>query len=681
VLPIRGALRAKEGGDVQRRAAMTDPRFETALRLQYAGDLDAASGVLNDIIAADPRDCDALYLLGFIAIDRGALSEAERLIGQALALNPRFPDALYNHGRVLEMLGRNEEAIRAFDTLLALNPRVAKAWNLRGIALARLQRHDEALAAYGRALALDPNMMEAWANRGVAESNLGRFEDALASFSRNLALRPQNAEALVRHANALCALKHYEPAIAEYERALANDPDLPFVRGDRLHAKLHCGDWRSLEHDAAAIAAGIDAGKRVIQPGINLALAASAEAQLRCTRIWVDDTKTDAAPLPPAGPYRHDRLRVAYLSADFGDRVVANVSAGVFERHDRDRFDTVAIAFGADDGSPMRARLKRAFGQFVDVARETDRGVADLLRRMEIDVAVDMMGYTTHCRSGILALRPAPIQVNWLGYPGTMAAGHIDYILADATVIPEEHKRFYTEKVVWLPGCYLPYDSERRPAGHRPTRAEAGLPDTGFVFASFNNSYKFAPATFAVWMRLLGDFEDSVLWLPEHSPAFRANLTREAEALGIAPERLVFARYVGSADDHLARLAHADLFLDTAPYGAHSSAADALRAGVPVVTCPGGAFPGRVAASLLTAAGLTELIARDWAEYESLARDLARNPKMLAPSKARLADARMTVKLFDTAAFTRDLERAYATMVAMHEAGQAPDAFAVADGP
>jgi protein O-GlcNAc transferase len=668
-------IHAKPGDEALQFAAMNDPQFESALRLQMAGDLDGASRILEAILGTDPNHFNARYLLGFIALKHGDFAGAEQHIGAALAINPQSLDALYNHGRALERLGRHEQALAAFDALLALNPRVTVAWNYRGIALLALQRHVEALAAFERALEIEPEMAEAWANRGTAETALGRSEDALASFARSLELRPNSPAALVRHAKALVALDRFETAIPEYERVLAGAPDFPFAFGDYVFAKLNCCEWRALEEERAAILAGIAAGERVVQPGVALTITDSAEAQLNCAEIWAKQAVAVANPLPRPTDYRHDRIRVAYLSADFRDCAVGSVCVGVFEQHDHDRFETIAIALGPDDASAMRARIRSAFTQFIEADRESDRAVAERLRALEVDIAVDMMGYTRQCRPQILAFRPAPVQADWLGYPGTLAVEHIDYILADRVVVPEEHKRFYSEKVVWLPDSYLPYDSSRRPAATRPTRSEAGLPEVGFVFASFNNACKFAPNTFDIWMRLLGAVDGSVLWLPGHGAAM-ANLKREAERRGIASDRLVFASFTGQPEAHLARLGHADLFLDTAPYGAHSSAADALRAGVPVVTMPGGAFQARVAASLLTAAGLGELVAQDWADYESIARDLAQNLDSLAATKQRLACAQQGPP-FDTARFARGLERAFQAMIRAHRAGRPAAHFAV----
>src|SRR5258706_6926608 len=373
---------------------------------------------------------------------------------------------------------------------------------------------------------------------------------------------------------------------------------------------------------------------------------------------------------------RHDKIRVAYLSADFYSHATAALMAGVFETHNRTRIETTAVSFGPDDKSPMRNRLTAGFDRFLDVTRQSDSDVAQLLRSTEIDIVVDLKGYTQEARPGILAFRPAPVQAQYLGFPGTTGADYIDYIIADRTVIPETDRAYYSEKVVYLPDTYQANDSERRIADVTPSRAEAGLPDDGFVFCSFNNTYKIGPEIFAVWMRLLTSVEGSVLWLYQDNEAAARNLRREAEARGVSPQRLVFARRADLAE-HLARHRLADPFPDTLPYGAHTTASDALWAGLPVLTCLGAAFPGRGAASLLPAVGLSELVTTTLVGYEQHALKLARQNDALVAIKAKLKSNRDAAPLFDTMRFTRNLEAAYLRMWEQYQRGESPEAFAV----
>jgi predicted O-linked N-acetylglucosamine transferase (SPINDLY family) len=440
--------------------------------------------------------------------------------------------------------------------------------------------------------------------------------------------------------------------------------------------------WDKLAARVEALRAQVRSRSNVVEPFTFLAVSHSAEEQRLCAERHVQE-KLPArfAPLWQGTRYRHDRIRLAYLSADYHEHATAYLAAGLFERHDRARFELIGVSYGPHDASPMRGRLERAFERFVDVRNRSDEEAARMLHALEVDVAVDLKGHTTGSRPGILAHRPAPIQAAYLGYPGTMGAPFIDYLLADRVVIPEDERRFYAEKVVYLPGCYQVNDAQRAIAPRTPSRAEAGLPRDGFVFCCFNNNYKILPPVFGAWMRLLRDVPGSVLWLLEDNTAAKRNLQEAARARGIDPARLVFAARLPPAE-HLARHRAADLFLDTLPCNAHTTASDALWAGLPVLTCAGTTFAGRVAASLLSAIGLDELVTSSPQEYEALALALARDPGRLAGLRGRLARERATAPLFDTERFRRGLEAAYAAMWEAWQRGEAPQAFAVeADGP
>jgi predicted O-linked N-acetylglucosamine transferase (SPINDLY family) len=546
--------------------------------------------------------------------------------------------------------------------------------------LLQLGRRPEALTYYESFLKAHPESAEAWHNRGIALSQMERFSEAVASFDRVLALRPDSALTWSNRGNALHEQKRYEDAIRDYDRALALDPEQGSARGYRLLAKLWSCDWLDLDAEIADVLARQRSGSRVIQPFGNLMISRDPADQLNCARVWA----RSEGPQPPlwrGERYTHDKVRVAYLSGDFCVHPVSILMAGVFEQHDKSRFETIAISFGPDDASALRARLMRSFDRFVDVRGRTDFEVASLLRQAQVDIAVDLMGLTGNSRPGILASRPAPVQVTYLGFPGTTAATHMDYIIADRIVIPAGDERHYSEKVVYLPDTYMAGDSKRRASDREFGRAEAGLPEAGFVFACFNNSYKLRPEMFSLWMRLLKTVEGSVLWLSEPNAGAIRNLRREAERRGVAAERLVLAPFLPDLDDHLARLTLADLFLDTLPCNAHTTASDALFMGVPVLTTPGSTFAGRVAASLLSAIGLPELIAPSLSAYEARAVEFARDGQALRAVKARLDANRASAPLFDTARFTRHFEAALAGMRERHRRGLAPESITVASAP
>jgi predicted O-linked N-acetylglucosamine transferase (SPINDLY family) len=613
-----------------------------------------------------PEAAVAAYIEGCRLAAENRLDRAMAAFERAIVIAPAFVEALTNHGALLLAAKKHEDALKSFDAALAINPTMVEAWNNRGNALAEMGRQEEAVSSYDKVLAAKPGMFEPLLNRANALLALRRAGDALAGFDRALNARPDNADALKGRANALFELKRFEEAIAGYEAALARAPEQEYARGDLAFSKLQCCDWRGWHNDRDDLAAAVRAGKRVVNPFQFLALSQNPETQRQCAAIWVAD-KFPPRPKPvgQSAPATAKKIRIAYLSADFRNHAVAHAMAGVFEHHDRAQFETIAIAWGENDGSEMRARLGQAFHQFINVERESDSQVAGRLRAMDVNIAVDLMGFTAECRTGIFAARAAPIQVNYLGFPGTMSAPYMDYLLADRIVIPEADQRHYGEAILYLPDSYLPLDCARA-IGKTPSRREAGLPETGFVFASFNNSFKFSAPVFDIWMRLLQRVENSVLWLSHANPAAQRNLAQEAQKRGIEPGRLIFAPFAARAEDHLARLGVADLFLDTLPYNAHATAADALYAGLPVLTCKGESFAGRVAASVLSAAGLPELVTESHDAYEALALKLAGDSGMLAQLKTRLAQNRQTHPLFDTAGFTRHLEAAYVQMWERH---------------
>jgi protein O-GlcNAc transferase len=579
----------------------------------------------------------------------------------------------------LQKLNRHGQALAAFDQTLTLDSEHSLALFRRADSLRLLGRLRDAVETYDRYLARHPDTAEAWHNRGVALSELKRFDDAVFSFGKALALRPDSAESWHNRGTAHVELKEFQEAVFDYEHTVALRPELPYARGNLMLARLQCCDWRDFAQERAGIAAGLREGSPAIVPFGNLMISDSPADQFQCARIWMERHGVAAQPLWRGERYKNQRIRLAYLSGDFRAHPVAILMAGVFEQHDPERFETIAVSFGPDVQSEVRTRVKGAVETFIDARGKSDFEIASLLREREVDIAVDLMGLTADCRSGIFAFRPAPAQVNYLGYPGTMAAESMDYIIADRVVVPEGEKHQYREKIVYLPDAYLASDDKRSIAARRPSRAEAGLPNEGFVFCSFNNTYKFTPEMFAVWMRLLRRVEGSALWLPESNPSAQRNLKRVAEAEGIDPGRLVFAAHLASPEDHLARLALADLFLDTLPCNAHSTASDALWAGLPVLTCKGSTFAGRVAASLLHALGLPELITRSLPDYEANALFLATDAAAVADLKAKLARQRKIAPLFDTLRFTRNLESAFATMRDRTERGEAPRSFAVGE--
>lgn len=623
--------------------------------------LPEALDSVDRALALNPRHLEAIDTRGGILLDMGRPQEALASYDQALALAPGFPDSLNNRALVLKALRRSEEALVSVDRALAAHGGMAEAWNNRGIILFDLKRMGEAIDSYDRALSLHPAYAEAFNNRAVAKTALKRFAEALSDCDRALALKPDFADAFYNRGNALSELSRPEEALGDYQRALDIDPGHPNALSGLANAALLIGDWQRTAELGARLKADVLADRSVIQPFVVMGYFDDNELQLRAAQHYVRRAGPGPVPALWRGErYGHDKIRIAYLSADFHNHVTSALTVEMFERHDRARFEITAISFGPDDASAMRARLVAAFDRFHDARQQSDRAVAELLRALEIDIAVDLGGHTSGARPWVLAHRPCPVQAKYMGYPGTSGSDFIDYLIADRIVVPPDQEPYFSEKLAALPDTLWVTDTARV-LPPPPTRAEAGLPETGFVFCCFNHNWKITAPIFDVWMRLLNQVNGSVLWLLEGNAAIGANLRKEAAARGIGPERLIFAGRT-TPDQHLARQPLADLFLDTLPYNAHTTASDALWAGLPLVTLPGKSFPARVAASILEAANLPELIAPDLPGYEALALKLAREPAALKAIRDRLAD-KNTMPLFDTARFTRNLETAYLSML------------------
>lgn len=583
-----------------------------------------------------------------------------------------------NHAWRLHRGGEHERAAELYRSILRSEPGNFDALYLLGMLHGQNGRFEEAQYFTGEAAKANPQSADAFFLRSYALQKLERYGDALVCLDRTLALNPLLKQALLNRIAVLFRLRRFEEAAADCENLLALDPDYPFVRGNRLFAKLQTCDWRGLEAERNAIIADVAAGKRVVAPFQAKALGLSPQEELRCAGIWGDDQVPKLRRLWCGETYEHEKIRIAYVSGDFHAHAMPNLAAGLFEHHDRQRFETVAISFGPDDGSEMRARLTRAFDHFVDMRGRSDAEIGMAMCEMEIDIAVDLMGFTEGARPGIFAARPAPVQVGYLGFPGTTGSDYLDYLIADDVVVPESDSPHYSESIVTLPGTFMPADAGRAISPRVITRAEEALPEDAFVFCCFNAPYKINPQMFALWTRLLASIPNSVLWLGQIDAAAERNLRREAQAHGVPGGRLIFAARRNSPAEHLARLRLADLFLDTLPYNAHATASDALWAGVPVLTCRGQSFAGRVGASLLAACGLSELVAGNLGDYERLASELARAPVRLAKLKAKLAAAR-TSPLFDTAGYTHRLEQAFVTLWERAQRGEAPIGFKIPD--
>ena len=641
---------------------------------------DEALAAYDRALSLDPSSATAHSnrASALLALKRHA--EVLESCDRAISIRPDLAIAHCNRGAALLSSKRYVEALASFDRAISLDSTLPLSYSNRASALLGLGQYTEALANCDHAIALDPTHAPAYSNRGLALLALRRHAEALASCDKAVRLDPNSALAHSNQGTALSYYGEYLEAFTAFDTAFTIEPDLQFVEAMRFHMKQMLCRWDNFNEDAEHLLAGLRNRKLLITPFSFLITPSLPADQLQCAKAFAE-LQPAATRLWQDQIYSHDRVRIAYLSADFRNHAVGHLIAGLFEQHDKSRFEITAISFGPDDNSAVRHRIKSGAEHFRDVRDNSDAEIAGLIHRHEIDIAIDLMGWTQDCRPTVLARRPAPIQVNYLGYPATMGADWMNYIMADATTVPKDHWSYYTEKVVWLPDAYQVNDSKRSIADETPSRGACGLPEDAFVFCCFNNTFKMTPAMFDIWMRLLLAVEGSVLWLFEGDSSAaaarcRQNLQREAEERGVSPERVIFAGRTTLAD-HLARHRQADLFLDTLPYNAHTTASDALWAGLPVLTCLGPTFAGRVAASLLKAAELPELITTSLQDYEALALKLARDPALLATIKAKLARNRGHCALFDTTRFTRHIEAAYRQMWQAYQDRIAPASFAV----
>ncbi|HEY3948153.1 tetratricopeptide repeat protein [Phenylobacterium sp.] len=662
---------------------MSEPTQKTARAwldegadLYAAGRYAEAEAATRQALKLEPGNLGALSNLGAMLRVQRRAAEALATFEQGLAIAPDSAALRVNHANLLNDLQRWGEALASAEAACAAAPADGAAHAARGQALAGLGRREDAVEAFVQAMNLAPGQPVIGFNLAKTLFEMNRPDDAMAVYAELAARLPGAPRVQAERGHAFAMLGRWAEAAEAYGKAYALAPDLPHLLGQLLMSRQRICDWTDFEALSTDLARRIEAGQPAATPLPTAALPITRRQQLLCARTYSAQTfalaPRDLA--PPPGP----RLRVGYFSADFHAHATAFLMAEMLELHDRDTFEVTLFSFGPDDESPMRGRIQAAAERFYDVRRLGAHAIAEMARGLPLDIAVDLKGFTAGSRPEIFAGRAAPVQVSFLGFPMTSGAPFLDYLVADPVLIaPPKRGEMgetadYSEKIAWLPDCYQPNDRKREISDRVTTRADHGLPDDSFVFASFNGSFKIAPGVFSLWMEMLREVPGAVLWLLGDEPVAAANLKAAAKGAGVDPARLVFAPPVVLAR-HLERLRHADLFLDSLPYGAHTTASDALWAGLPLVTRKGETFAGRVAASLLTAAGLPELIVETWDAYKGLALGLARDPDRVASVRARVAAARAASPLFDTPRYVANLEALYRRMHERRLAGLAPD--------
>jgi protein O-GlcNAc transferase len=655
----------------------------SAEALSHRGNVLHALGRLHEALESydralklDPDNVGIFYNRAITLTQLRRLKEAIESYDEVLTRSPLDADAWFNRGVMLSDLGDTRNALASYDKAIAIRPDYAEALYNSGIALAALQRFPEACDRYNLALAAKPDFAEAFYNRGVLLHALNQLEEALADFDRAVAIKPGFCQALNNRAAVLFDLKRPQQALEGYRQVLSLDPDDPYALGGMASAALNICDWAETSRLSPLLTDAVFRDNVIIPPFTLLGYSDDPAILSRAAANLVRKIAPQQSPTVSAASSVPGKIRIAYLSGDFRDHAVAALAVELFERHDRSRFEVLGISYGHDDGSEMRQRLRKAFDSFADIRNKSDAASAALLKEAGVDIVVDLNGHTQGSRQGILSHRPCPVQVTYLGYPGPSGADYVDYVIADPIVLPSDQQPFYKEQIVHLPHCYQVNDSKRSIAAQAGARRDHGLPEHGFVFCCFNNNWKITPSLFAVWTGLLADVPNSVLWLMTDNDGASSNLRRHVEGAGIDPHRLIFAPRL-PMPSHLARHRLADLFLDTLPYNAHTTASDALWAGLPLITCKGKSFAGRVAASLLKAIGMPEMVTEDLASYRALAFRLATDRHKLNAIRAKLGQNRSTTPLFDGEGFRCAIEAAYLQMWKIAQAGEQPRYFRI----
>jgi len=683
-------------------------QFNLALEFHRRGDLISAKEIYTRLLVSHPENAEVLHLLGVIALQNQELTKAIGLISKALVINPQMPaafsnlgnaykdqkdldkalkcyqcalkldplfeDAISNIGNVFYDKKNYVEAMNFYNRAIALNPRHADAYYNRGNIYLHFDKNVDALNDYTKSLEFNPSIVDAYLNRGQAHKKMGNYPAALADFSRVIEMQPRYAEAYYHRAVTYFAENnHTLTALEDLKKAAQLKPDLDYLLGAIFFNKKAFADWEDLENLGKQLLEMAEKGNRAITPFAFISHFDSLSQQLNVTKIWItSQINQDTTGLSPLQKIpRKEKIHLGYFSSDFNEHPVTYASAGLFRNHDKSKFKITGFYFGRKKDATVES-LSKTFDEFYNIADLTDVEVTELARKLKIDIAIDMNGCTRGSRPAIFLNQVAPIHVNYLGYPGTTGTLLMDYIIADEVVIPPESRKYYTEKIAYL-DCFMPHDNQLKVSDRKFTRSELDLPEEGFVFCGFNNSYKITSQVWGQWMDILKGVPQSVLWLSYRNDPTSNNLRKEAQARGVDPARIIFARRMDDVGEHMARLKCADLFLDTYPYNAHTTATVALWAGLPVLTCTGQSFASRVAASLLSTCQIPELIVRTPEEYQALAIDLGNKPQKIADFKKRLSSYREKNPLFDPEKYTRKLENLFCQMYERSQSGLIPE--------
>ena len=647
--------------------------FKRALTCADNKNYIEARGLLHKLSPKYANNSEYNFYLGLTELNLNQYEDAILHLNHSIQLNPNDCLAFQALGTSLSLIGKSEEAIIAFDQAIDLDATYSDLYNDKGVILLRLRRYEESLSCFFKAVNLDAFYAEAYSNYGFALFSLRKFKESVVAYDQAIKLDRNLYSAHFFRAEALRELGYFKQALIGYDLAISFGEGDHFVELCSIFVKMHLCDWDNFDELRANIVKKTELN--AVQsplPFVVTALLDNLSIQKKSAELHSKLNFPVASAFPQS--YKSNpKIRLGYFSSDFYQHPVSYLTAELFELHDREHFEVIAFSISPANDDPLRQRLKNGFDKFLCVENKTDEEIVEIARDLNIDIAIDMGGFTKNCRPGIFALRAAPLQVNYLGYPGTMGSKFMDYIIADQVIIPKSKMNYYTEKVAYLPHSYMPNDSKTRPSSKKISKQDVGLPEDKFIFCCFNAPYKISPDMFSIWARILTAVDNSVLWLGSMNETAMTNIKNTAEKLGVNRERIIFAKREDLVEDHLCRLTLADLFLDTFPYNAHTTANDALKVGLPVLTIAGESFASRVAASLLNTLDLNELVVTKAKDYELLAISLASDSSKLRKIKKTLLENIKTSPLFDTKLFTNNIEILYKEMYKKHQSGSAVD--------
>ena len=633
--------------------------IDQALNFHKNGKINEALNLYLELIENDKNNPQLLFLLGTAYVQIEKTVEGIDYLKKSLSIKPENASAHSNLGNALKNLNRYEEALESFDKAIQLNPNFADAYSNRGVILQEMKRFDEALQSYDSAIKLNPNHFFSHGNKGITLKDLNRYEEAIKSYDKAIQINPNFIEAYNNKGNALKDLKRFSEALDNYKKILEIKPEYEYNIGRVLHFSMFICDWKNFDKLSEKINFGLEKKNKVIEPFSFLGISDNPEHAKYAAEIYVKNKLTKKFNFnPQIKKQNHKKPRIGYFSGDFHDHPVLHLMMDVFKNHDKSKFDIFAFSHGVEKNDKWRIEVKNYLTQFIDIVEVSDKEAVNIARNLELDIAIDLSGLTGNPRGGIFSNRVAPIQINYLGYPGTYGADYIDYIIADEIVIPKENLKFYSEEVLYLPECYQSNMKSREVTKKDFKRSDFGLPEGAFIFSSFNNIYKITPGMFDIWMQILKNVPNSVLWILKSNETATSNLKNEANKKDVNPDRIILADHLPN-DEHLKRIKLADLFLDSFPYNAHTTASDAVRMGIPIITLKGRSFQSRVGSSILNCINMKELITINKTDYINLAIDLAKNPAKLKKIKDDLENNVNNSSLFDSSKFTKNLEGLY----------------------